>query len=173
MIISLIGYRGTGKTTVGRLMAEQLAIPFLDSNQQIVERAGRSIAEIFESEGESTFRDLESEVCSEMMQRHSAVLSWGGGVILRENNRQAISGSNVTFWLQATEGTIFHRIHGDSRSKENRPALTELDPLQEIRTNLEHRRAFYDECCDHVIATDSLSSAQVADSLLIWINRQP
>ena len=101
MIVSLIGYRGTGKSTVGRSIAEKLNLQHFDSDDEIIHRSQRSIKEIFESDGEDGFRDLESQVVADLMTRSNAVISWGGGVILRKENRRLINNSDHVIWLTA------------------------------------------------------------------------
>ena len=92
MNLSLIGYRGVGKTTIAALLAEHLGWPWLDADQELERRAGRTIADIFAADGEEAFRDLETEIAADLSQRTKTVLAWGGGVILREENRRCIRG---------------------------------------------------------------------------------
>src|SRR3954468_8661514 len=93
MSIVLIGYRGSGKTTTGQKLADRLWQDLVDTDKLIVKKAGKSIKEIFEQEGEGRFRDLESEVVREVVKLQDVVISMGGGAVLREENRQAIKDS--------------------------------------------------------------------------------
>ena len=90
MNLSLIGYRGAGKTTIAARLAERLGWAWLDADDELEERAGRTIADIFAADGETAFRDLEAEIAAELSGRADVVLAWGGGVVLREENRRCI-----------------------------------------------------------------------------------
>lgn len=166
MIISLIGYRATGKSTVGKNLASELARPFYDSDQFITEAAGKSIAEIFSEQGEDEFRLLESEAVTKLMQMKDAVIAWGGGVVLKKTNRSEIRRSHRTIWLQASAENIFERMYADSNSQQSRPPLTDLGPMQEIQSNLEKRDKLYRECADLTIETNNLSVEEIVEQIL-------
>ncbi|MDB4632081.1 shikimate kinase [Pirellulaceae bacterium] len=170
MIISLIGYRGTGKSTVGKLVAEQLKIQHLDSDNEIVHRAKHSIKEIFESIGELGFRDLESEIVANLMTQSNAVISWGGGVILREKNRKLIRKSDHVFWLTANPVILNQRINADAGSALNRPALSNLVGIEEIKSILDQRIPLYDDCASVQIATDSKPVDSIAKEIVSFVN---
>lgn len=170
MIVSLIGYRGTGKSSVGKLLAEQLDLPFFDSDEVITQEAGRTIADIFASEGEAFFRQLESQAAQQLMQQQDAVISWGGGVVLSELNREIIRRSGKTVWLQASAEVLNRRLNLDAKTEENRPALTDLDPLAEIRLNLAKRDALYRSCADIILDTDTLDVQQIVQMIVEKIN---
>ena len=163
MNIVLIGYRGTGKTTVGRLVAEQLHWPLIDADVELERRAGRTIREIFATDGETTFRDLETQVLSDLLQAEGQVLSLGGGVVLRPENREQIRAANHrVVWLQATVEAIYTRIHGDPTTAERRPALTASGGYEEIVQLLAAREPLYSECAEFIVATAGKTAEQVA-----------
>lgn len=163
----LIGYRGTGKTTVARLLGERLGIPSADSDELIQVKAGKSIAEIFASDGEAFFRDLEAAAIAEILDAEQPlVLSTGGGAILRPETRQLLRNRGRVVWLTATPETILDRIQGDAGSAETRPDLTSLPPLDEIVSLLEKRRSFYDETAHATVPTDALDPENVVRHIL-------
>ncbi|MEX0712312.1 MAG: shikimate kinase, partial [Pirellulales bacterium] len=106
MNIVLIGYRGSGKSTVARELAGRLGWPWLDADHQIEERAGKSIAAVFAEEGEERFRDLESSLLAELVERDKTVLAAGGGAVLRPANRALLRSAGKVVWLQADAATI-------------------------------------------------------------------
>lgn len=170
MIVSLIGYRGTGKSTVGKLLAERLGLDFLDSDDVLTRAAGQSIAGIFEAVGESGFRDLEEQVVADLMHRKSAVIAWGGGVVLRKSNRDRLRDCDWTIWLTAEPDAICRRINADSGSTENRPPLTDLQQDAEIRNKLAEREGLYREVADLTLSTDQLTPNEIADRIVAKID---
>ena len=120
MNIVLMGYRGTGKSTVGRLLAARLGREFVSTDAEIVKRAQRTIPEIVAQEGWEYFRDLESDICRELASRDQLVIDTGGGAILRAQNVEALKKNSTVFWLMASVETIAKRIGGDNQ----RPSLT-------------------------------------------------
>ena len=166
MIPALIGYRATGKTTVGKLLAERLGFECIDTDAEIVRRAGCSISDIFESQGETAFRDLESQVVDDVTQRDSVVLSFGGGAILRGENREWIIGRcQPVVWLQASVETIHQRIHKDAASLAQRPNLTSQGGIDEIRSVLQQRWALYEQCATMSLDTEELTPDQLAATI--------
>ena len=145
MRVALIGYRGSGKTSVGRLLATRLGLSFVDADEELVRRAGRSIKTIFETDGEAMFRDLESAVLVDLLARDDGVLALGGGVILREANRAALTASGgQRVYLRADAETLYRRIHADPATADNRPALTHLGgDAREITSLLDAREPLY------------------------------
>lgn len=170
MIISLIGYRGTGKSTVGKAVADILKILHFDSDDEIIRRAKHSIKEIFESIGEPGFRDLESEIVAKLMTQSNAVISWGGGVILREKNRKLIRKSDHVIWLTADPVILDQRINADAGTASNRPALSNLAGIEEIKSILDQRKPLYDDCASVKIATDSKSVDSIAKEIVSFVN---
>lgn len=170
MNVILIGYRGTGKSSIGRQLAARLQRPFVDADEVLEQRVGCSIADYFAREGEQAFRDRESEILAELVTATNCVISLGGGAILRPQNRQAIRQGGLVVWLQADPGTIASRLHADATTAARRPALTHHDPLTEIRTLLEQRRPLYAECAGHTIDTEQKSLDDCVDEIVCLLN---
>lgn len=180
MIISLVGYRGTGKTTVGLLLAERLGWTCVDTDAQIQQRTGRSIRSIFESDGESAFRDLETAEIGYWARQHRIVLSLGGGAILRVENRQQLSVAGPVVWLTAQPDTIRKRLHADPASWSQRPSLlaNQATPganavLDEIEQVLNERIPLYQSCADLTLATEDRSPAELADAIVAALDLRP
>ncbi len=162
----LTGFRGTGKTSVGRILAPSLGRPFVDLDQIISSDAGKSIREIFDEGGESLFRDLETSALRKVSHASSSVISLGGGAILRDENADIIRQSGVCFWLDCDATTIAQRLSEDAATREQRPALTGLGELEEIREMLKQRHSRYEQTSDHRVDTNQRSIEQVAETIL-------
>lgn len=153
---------GSGKTSIGRLVAKYLDWPFLDADAVLVERVGCSIADMFSDRGEDWFRDNESEVLSELAQSLvPSVLSVGGGAVLRQSNRDVLRRASLVIWLRATPETLIERIG----SQPGRPLLVE-DPQGHIRRLTEERNAIYRDGAHEVIDVDELRIHQVAELIV-------
>jgi shikimate kinase len=163
--IVLIGLRGTGKTTVGRLLAEKLSLPFCDADVELEARAGKSIREIFETDGEAHFRDLESEILQELLQRGSAVVAAGGGVVLRETNRQCLRAAQRVIWLTADADTLWQRLQSDDATWARRPNLI-AGGRTEIEELLRQRESLYRACADLNVNTAGRSPGEIVDEIL-------
>src|SRR6185295_9711178 len=166
MNLVLIGYRGTGKSTVARLVAERLAWPWFDADAEIESRAGKSIAQIFADDGEGAFRDWESQVVADLAGRDKAVLALGGGAILRPDNRAAILWQGRVVWLTASPETLWRRIEQDRATAERRPNLTAEGGITEIIATLDARRDVYRQCAHHEVDTQGRTPEEVADAIL-------
>ncbi|MCX5729533.1 MAG: shikimate kinase [Nitrospirae bacterium] len=166
MNIVLIGYRGTGKSTVGRLLAARLGRDLVSTDAEIVKRAQRTIPEIVAQEGWENFRDLESDICRELASRDQLVIDTGGGAILRAQNVEALKKNSTVFWLTASVETIAKRIGGDNQ----RPSLTGTKSfVDEIQDVLRERTPKYQAAADYVIATDDQSINQLVETLLTLV----
>ena len=145
MSIVLIGYRGSGKTTIGKRLADRLWQPFIDIDDLMVEKAGKSIKEIFEQFGEPVFRDLEAKVVRDICEKHEHVIGFGGGTLGREDNRRALKESgHKVIYLKCDPKELHRRITSDSQSASTRPNLTELGGgLEEIQKMLAEREPHY------------------------------
>jgi shikimate kinase len=167
MNLLLIGYRGTGKSTVARLMAERLGWRWIDADIELESRAGKSIAAIFREDTEKAFRDLESEVLAKLIRMDEHVLALGGGVVLRAENRKLIKQAGGVVWLTAGPQTIQTRIAEDPTTAARRPNLTASGGIEEIRALLAQREPLYRECATIQIDTDGRTLADVADEILV------
>lgn len=168
--LALVGYRGTGKSTVGRLLAERTGRPFVDADHEIEARAGRSIRSIFEGSGEPAFRDWEERVLREVAEgRPGAVLATGGGAILREANRRTLRAFGLVVWLRAEPQVLARRLEADARTRAARPALTSAGALHEIADVLASRTPLYQAVADACVDTEGKSIAEVVDAILeLW-----
>jgi shikimate kinase len=167
----LIGYRGSGKSTVGKIIADRLLRPFWDTDLEIEARSGRSIAAIFAEEGEPSFRDWEEQTIAAIVgESPDGVLATGGGVVLREANRRRIRDFGFVAWLQTRPEELARRLETDPRSLASRPALTGEGTLGEIVPVLAARTALYRELADAVVETDGKSPDLIASSLIdCWL----
>lgn len=161
----LIGYRGTGKTTVAKHLAERLHRPWIDADDVVETRAGCSIAEIFASGGESVFRDWEQQVTSELMGRRGLIIASGGGVILRAENRAALVDA-VVVWLTASPEILHDRIYADPSSRNRRPSLTDSSGLDEIRQVLAERTPLYQQVADYQLSSEFETPDAIADRIV-------
>jgi shikimate kinase len=163
MNIVLIGYRGTGKSQVGALVAERLRMKCVAMDAEIVRKAGMSIPEIVERHGWKTFRDMESDVARELAALDNLVIDTGGGVIERPENIEALRANARIIWLKASVSAIVSRIRGDTE----RPSLTGAKSFtEEVAEVLEKRTPKYQGAAQFEIDTDSLTPAQVADRIV-------
>ena len=163
MNIVLIGYRGTGKSTVGRLLAGRLGREVVSTDEEIVKRARCTIPEIVAQQGWDYFRDLEADVCRELGSRDQLIIDTGGGAILRAQNVEALKKNGTLFWLTASVETITKRIGGDNQ----RPSLTGTKSfVDEIQDVLQERTPKYQAAADHTIVTDGLTTHELAETLL-------
>jgi len=144
MSIVLIGYRGSGKTTIGQKLADRLWQDLIDTDKLIVKKAGKSIKEIFEQDGEPRFRDLETEVVKEVCKLQDVVISLGGGAVLREENRAAIKDAgHKVIYLKCEPETLHKRIEADASTSLMRPNLTQFQGIEEIERVLAEREPVY------------------------------
>ncbi|MCW5797787.1 MAG: shikimate kinase [Nitrospira sp.] len=169
MNLVLIGYRGTGKSTVGKLLARKLGRTLVSTDAEIVKRANLSVPEIVKQFGWDHFRDLESAVCRDVASRDQLIIDTGGGAILRPENVAVLQKNGMLVWLTATVETITRRIGGDTQ----RPSLTGTKSFtEEIRDVLAERTPKYQAAAAHVVATDSVSTAEVAERILRLMPRE-
>lgn len=166
MNIVLIGYRGTGKSVVGELLAARLRMPCIGMDAEIVKKAGMSIPEIVDKFGWPKFRDMESEKARELAGLDNIIIDTGGGVIERPENIEALKTNSSIFWLKASVDAIASRIQGGTE----RPALTlEKTFTEEVAEILEQRIPKYKSAAQYAIDTDDLTPEQVTDRIIkIW-----
>lgn len=169
--IALVGYRATGKSTVGRIVANRLGWEFEDADEALERRIGQSIASLFAEQGEGAFRDLEQATLADLTTRSGLVLASGGGAVLREANRTALRRFGFVVWLSARPETLVDRLRRDPA---NRPALTAAGLLDEVASLLRQREDHYRSVADARIEVDEHSAEQVAEAVLAsWSRHDP
>ena len=165
MNIFIVGPMGSGKSTVGKIISNELFLNFFDTDDEIESRTGASIDWIFDLEGEEGFRKRESSVLEEMVKQNSIVLSTGGGIILSDSNREMLSSRGTVFYLSTP---ISVQIERTSKDKD-RPLLKNGNP-EEILTRLQNeRKDLYESVSDHVIETENKSSQEVASEIINFV----
>ena len=146
--IVLVGFMGTGKTSVGRRLASQLRMRYVDTDDIIERDSGRRISDIFSEDGEPAFRDLESDAVCKASKLYNHVISTGGGAVLRETNMKVLKQSGIIFCLTATPEEIYRRV----RHQSHRPLLQTPDALAKIQSMLAERKPYYAEA-DYMVRT--------------------
>jgi shikimate kinase len=162
----LIGYRGSGKSTVARLVAQRLGWAVVDSDDEVEREAGKPIAVIFAEDGEPAFRDLEERVVASLCEGEPTVVALGGGAVLRETTRERLAAAGPVVWLTAPAATLASRIAGDATSASRRPSLTGLSGLEEVERVLAIREPIYRECATVAIDVDGRAPAAIAEEIV-------
>lgn len=169
MNIILIGYRGTGKSVVGKLLSKELNMEVVGMDNEIVKNAEMSIPEIVDQFGWDHFRDIETRIALSLAEKDNLVIDTGGGVIERSENMAELGKTGPVFWLTASVDTIVDRIQDDT----NRPALVDGKTFtEEIAEVLERRESKYREASQYKIDTDGITPEQVGDQVIKIINNQ-
>jgi len=165
MSVVLIGYRGSGKTTVGRLLAKRLDKPFFDCDEVIVNRSQKSIREIFAGGGEEAFRRVEMKVIEELAGKKDSIIAVGGGAIVSENNRRAL-GAHKIVYLRCEPAILLGRIRSDPSTSDNRPNLTTLGGgIEEIEALLRTREPIYKAAMSLELDVTHLTAEEAATHL--------
>jgi shikimate kinase len=159
MRIFLIGYRGTGKSTVAQLLADKLGIEAIDADHELERRAGKTIRRMFAEDGEPRFRDLESTLLAEFGRRDDVVVATGGGVVLRPENRAILRTGRVV-WLTASAAVLWDRMCRDASTQERRPDLAQ-GGLAEVEAMLRVREPLYRECAELTVDAEQKPEAIV------------
>ncbi len=159
--IALCGFMGTGKSSVGRIVAEQLRFAFLDTDTVIEARAGKAISQIFADEGEPAFRALEHSLVLELAQRDHTVISTGGGLVVNPENLASLKQHSLVVCLWASPATLWSRV----KNQGHRPLLEESDPQEKIQRLLAERAPFYKQA-DVLLNTEVRSLREVAQQVL-------
>ena len=168
-LVTLIGYRGTGKSTVAADLARLLSCSWRDADVVLEERLGRSIAEVGRERGEAFFRDEESAVLEGLLG-FPGVVATGGGVVLRPANRRLLEcRGRPVVWLAAPAAVIRRRLAVDPSTAERRPALSGSDPLAEVDAALVEREPLYEECADVSFDTSVMTAGSVARRIAEWL----
>ena len=165
MNIVLIGYRGSGKSTLGKRLASKLGMEFVDTDVLLVERAGKTIREIFAAEGEPGFRRRESAVIAEVAARDNHVIAAGGGAILKPENVAALKRNARVVWLKAPPDVLFQRIQSDAATTATRPNLTAAGGLDEVTQILQARTPLYQAAADVSFEVTCLTIDEAATRL--------
>ncbi len=165
MKIFLIGYRCTGKTTVGKALAAKLGFGFIDTDEQIRFQAKSSISALVEARGWERFRQTEKQVLLQTIHLHNQVISTGGGIILDEENRRYLHDNGTCIWLNADPDIIVQRMKTDANTPGSRPALTDMDLEQETRTLLDLRNPLYEAIAHMKVDTGQHAPEQIIETL--------
>jgi shikimate kinase/rhodanese-related sulfurtransferase len=168
--IALIGYRGSGKSTVAQQLAKRLGWAWVDADAVLEQRAGCTIHELFRRDGEPAFRQREAALLGEFCASSRLVIATGGGVILREDNRELLRRSAWVVWLDADAQTLARRLESDPGSATRRPALTQAasNSLEEIRAVMQFREPLYRHCADAIVAANRDVSAIADEIEQLW-----
>lgn len=162
--VVLVGYMGCGKTTVGKNLARDCGYRFLDTDEEIEKKYQRTISDIFAIEGEKAFRDMETAFLQEMLESgmDGVVVSTGGGMPVREENRTLLQKIGMVVYLKAQPQTIYERIKGDTK----RPLLQCDDPLAKINDMMKQRAPIYEATAHEIICVDALRQSEIAASIV-------
>jgi len=161
--ITLIGFMGVGKTAVGRVLAEKLQKNFVELDSLIEQRAGKSIPDIFQQDGETAFRELEIAVTKEVAKDKNLVIACGGGVVLNKINIDRLRQQSRIVYLTASPGVILKRV---ANEEGQRPLLEVDNPTLTIREMLSFRKPFYERAADITIDTSKLDIDSVAEQII-------
>jgi shikimate kinase len=171
--VTLVGYRGTGKSTVAAVLADRLRVGWLDADAVLEERVGSPIGALIGSRGEAAFRDAEAAVLRDILPAFTGVLATGGGVVLRPENRRLLQEcGRPVVWLTAPADVIRGRLAADPTTASRRPALAGGDPLDEVAGALSVREPLYREVADVAFDTASDEPAVVAERILTWLGSE-
>jgi shikimate kinase len=166
MNIFLIGYRCTGKTTVGRSLAKRLERLFFDTDLELVKEQGVNISDIVSKRGWAAFREIEKRVIQCVCERDNQVVATGGGAVLDEDNVKRMKDSGVLVWLRADINTIEKRIIEDNTTQDFRPALTSKGSVEEVQETLLVRNPYYERAMDFFVDTDFMDIDAVCDTII-------
>lgn len=169
MNIILIGFRGTGKTTIGKTLAQRLGREFVDADVYLEQKEGRTIKDIFAEGGENLFREIEVKIIAELSLLDDKVIATGGGAILKGENIKRLKRNGVIIFLDADADTLYKRICDDTQTQQRRPNLTNQGGYQEVEYLLEQRRALYDKAADFVLNTINISADAAANKIISFL----
>jgi len=164
----LVGYRGSGKSTIGAILAKQLGWSFIDVDILIAQHSGRTIAELFAEEGESGFRKRERDACQSLRRSKRTVIALGGGALNEPENRTLVRRLGKVVWLRAPAAILWARISQDAKSADDRPDLTSTGGLPEVEAMLEEREPLYRRVAHHMVDTFPGAPDDIAAAIEIW-----
>ena len=165
--VILEGFMGSGKSTVSELISDKLELELIDTDEAIEEAEGRKISEIFEQDGEEAFRDMETELMEMVISEHmrETVISLGGGLPIREKNRELLKRAGKVVYLRTSPETVYDRLKGD----DTRPLLKSENPLARIKELQDKRGQIYEDAADIIVDTDGKSPEEVANEIIAAI----
>ena len=162
MNIVLIGYRGTGKSSVAKMLAARTKWPVVSTDLEIIRKAGMPVPDIIRKRGWDYFRDVESEICKQVGKKDRTIIDTGGGAVLRKENVESLRQRGRMFWLTAEVTTVMTRIKNNS----DRPSLTgKKSYVEEVEEVLNERLPLYKAAADHMIPTDDRTIEEVANEI--------
>jgi shikimate kinase len=171
MNLFLIGYRCSGKTTIGKSIAMTIDWPFVDSDLLVIKESGKSIKDIIDTAGWNAFRRMERSALKQICADDRQVVATGGGVVLDESNILAMKTSGMVVWLDATAETIQKRMLQDKNTGNFRPALTDKGRIEEIEDMLLQRKPYYEGASDFYIGTDDVPADEITRRIVkkLWV----
>lgn len=171
--IFLIGYRCTGKTSAGKILAEKFGWTFVDSDEAIADDIGCSITDFIAARGWTAFRDKEQQVIARLSKNDRQIIATGGGAVMASENVRCMRTGGKVIWLQAAPETIRRRMRADAGTAANRPSLTGHGSLEEIETVLAERESYYAAAAQDVVNTDGLSILEVVKKIIAITGANP
>ncbi|MCP5003060.1 MAG: shikimate kinase [Planctomycetes bacterium] len=171
MNIVLIGFRGTGKSSIGKHLANHLKRSFIDTDEYIVHYTGKTIKEIFLENGEAGFRNIEAEAITTLSKMDNQIIATGGGVVLNNNNVKNLKSNGTLVLLEAAPEIIHNRLSHDEKTADQRPSLTKKSALGEIKHLLNERLGLYNKAADHAINTDHKSEKVIVDEIIMLLQK--
>ena len=169
--VILTGYRATGKTSVGKILADLLGFNFIDTDLAIEKKQGESIAEIVGRGGWDLFRRHEEDMLLELARRSNLVIATGGGAVMHENAWKKLRNNGLAVWLTADLKTICQRLAADNCTDDQRPPLTEMGTMDEISMVLSERRPLYKKSSDLTVNTEEKTPEEIAGVILTELKK--
>ncbi len=160
--IVIIGYMGTGKSTIAQAIRRKTKMQMIDMDQEIVKREGRAISEIFEIEGEQYFRDLETKLLKELQERENIIVSCGGGIVLRDENIEEMKKVGTVVLLTVSPETIYRRV----KNNKKRPLLNGKMNLEYIKNMMESRKVQYEKAAQVIVVGDGKTVRMISEEVI-------
>jgi shikimate kinase len=170
--IFLIGYRCTGKSSVGKILSEKTGWSFIDTDERLVSESGSSIKEIVETQGWETFRKVEHDILKQACLRDRQVVATGGGIVLNNANVNRMKNHGTLIWLKATPETIKKRMKLDQDTESFRPSLTAKGSFSEIEETLREREPIYRKASDFRIDTDHKQIDEICEIIIRQLKKR-